>query len=313
MATYEYAEKFTNLLQQKYEKELCSDELTKSNPGVVFINAQTIKLPRLAVSGYKDHTRTPGFNSGVLSSDWEAKKLSHDRDIEFFVDPMDIDETNLTLSVANIQNTFETEQAIPEKDSYRFSKLHAELTEQDGRIDKTVIDAANFLEWFDAEMSYMDEASVPEEGRILYATPSMKKIIKEAEGMQRVLSVTRPAAINRNVHSLDNVKIKMVPASRMKTAYDFTDGCVPAKTAGQINCILIHPSCVICRDKYSYIKLFTPGTDSRTADGYLYQNRSYGDLFLLEKKVKGCAINVTESTQTGVNDGGETSESDESK
>ena len=28
---------------------------------------------------------------------------------------MDIDETNLTLSVANIQNTFETEQAIPEK------------------------------------------------------------------------------------------------------------------------------------------------------------------------------------------------------
>ena len=53
----------------------------------------------------------------------EAKKLEHDRDVEFWIDPMDIDETNLTLSVANIQNTFETEQAIPEKDSYRFSKL----------------------------------------------------------------------------------------------------------------------------------------------------------------------------------------------
>ena len=59
-----------------------------------------------------------------MSNDWEAKKLEHDRDIEFWVDPMDIDETNLTLSVANIQNTFETEQAIPEKDSYRYSKLH---------------------------------------------------------------------------------------------------------------------------------------------------------------------------------------------
>lgn len=293
MAVYDYAETFTNLLQQKYAKELCSDALTKSNPGVKFINAQTIKLPRMAVSGYKDHTRTPGFNAGSLSNDWEAKKLNHDRDIEFFVDPMDIDETNLTLSVANIQNTFETEQAIPEKDSYRYSKLHAELTAYSGRIDTTVIAAANFLEWFDEEMAIMDEASVPEEGRMLYVTPVMRKIVKEAEGIQRVMSVTTPSTINRKVHSLDDVSIKMVPAARMKTKYDFTNGCVPAADAKQINCILIHPTCVVCRDKYSYIKLFTPGTDSRTADGYLYQNRNYGDLFLLEKKVEGCSINIT--------------------
>jgi len=292
MAVYNYAETFTNLLQEVYSKELCSDELAKSKPGVVFINAQTIKLPRLTTSGYKDHTRTPGFNAGTLQNDWEAKKLTHDRDIEFFVDPMDIDETNLTLSVANIQHAFEMEHAIPEKDSYRFSKLHAELTTYHGRIDSTVITAANFLEAFDEEMSRMDEASVPEEGRILYVTPAMAKIIKEAEGLQRVLSVTTPNAVNRNVHSLDDVEIKKVPSSRMKTKYDFTDGCKPGAGAKQINFILVHPSCVVARDKYSYIKLFTPGTDSRTADGYIYQNRNYGDLFLLEKRVAGCAMNV---------------------
>lgn len=293
MAVYDYATTFTDLLQQKYAKELCSDALTQSNPQVKFLNAQTIKLPRMTVSGYKDHTRTPGFNSGTLSNDWEPKKLSHDRDIEFFVDPMDIDETNLTLSVANIQNTFETEQAIPEKDSYRFSKLHAELTEYSGRIDSTLIDAANFLEAFDTEMALMDEAGVPEEGRMLYVTPNMRKIVKEAEGIQRMMTITTPSTINRKVHSLDDVTIKMVPAARMKTKYDFTNGCVAASDAKQINWILIHNSCVVARDKYSYIKLFTPGTDSRTADGYLYQNRNYGDLFLLEKKVDGCAMNVT--------------------
>lgn len=292
MAVYEYAETFTSLLQQKYAKELCSDALTQSNQQVKFINAQTIKLPRMTVSGYKDHTRTPGFNTGTLGNDWEAKKLEHDRDIEFWIDPMDIDETNLTLSVANIQNTFETEQAIPEKDSYRFSKLHAELTTYSGRIDTTVVNASNFLEAFDTEMAIMDDAGVPEEGRILYVTPTMRKIIKEAEGIQRVMTVTTPVTINRNVHSLDDVVIKSVPAARMKTKYVFTEGCKPDGEAKQINWILIHPSCVVCRDKYSYIKLFTPGTDSRTADGYLYQNRSFGDLFLLEKKVEGCAMNV---------------------
>ena len=205
---------------------------------------------------------------------------------------MDIDETNLTLSVANIQNTFETEQAIPEKDSYRYSKLHAELTTYSGRISTDVITAANFLEAFDEEMARMDEAGVPEEGRMLYVTPTMNKIVKEAEGLQRVMTVASPSTINRKVHSLDDVTIKMVPAARMKTKYDFTTGCVASADAKQINWILIHTSCVVCRDKYSYIKLFTPGTDSRTADGYLYQNRCYGDLFLLEKKVEGCARNV---------------------
>lgn len=292
MAVYNYAETFTNLLQEVYKKELCSDELTQSNQGVTFINAQTIKLPRMSVSGYKDHTRTIGFNAGTLSNDWEAKKLTHDRDIELFIDPMDIDETNLTLSVANIQHTFETEQAIPEKDSYRFSKLFSELTAHSGRIDHTVITAANFLEAFDEEMARMDEASVPEEGRILYVTPAMNKIIKEAEGLQRVMTVTSPSTVNRSVHSLDDVTIKMVPSSRMKTVYDFTDGCKPGSAAKQINFILIHPTCVVARDKYSYIKLFTPGTDSRTADGYIYQNRNYGDLFLLEKKVVGCVMNT---------------------
>ena len=55
------------------------------------MNAQTIKIPRLTVSGYKDHNRTNmGFNTGTVSNDWESKKLAHDRDIEFAIDPMDV-------------------------------------------------------------------------------------------------------------------------------------------------------------------------------------------------------------------------------
>lgn len=296
MAVYSYAEKFQDILAQKYETALCSYDLEQSNPQVQFINAQTIKLPRLTVSGYKDHTRgSLGFNTGTLANDWEPKRLSHDRDIEFVVDPMDVDETNLTLSVANITNTFETEQAIPEKDSYRFSKLYTELsTYKAGNISTTALTPENFLTVFDNAMEAMDEAGVPEEGRILYAIPATRKIIKQAKGLEREVSVTNgSSAVNRKVHSLDDVTIKSVPSARMKTAYNFTNGCVPADSAKQMNFILIHPSCVVCRQKYSYIKMFTPGHDSRTSDNYLYQNRSFGDLFLLERKADGCHINTT--------------------
>ena len=122
--TINYAEQFSQFLAQKYEAEMKSYALTQSNPQVQWLDAKTIKLPVISLTGYKDHTRTAGFNSGNLTNTWEAKTLSFDRDVEFFVDAMDVDETNMAASVANIQTVFEREQAIPETDAYRFSALH---------------------------------------------------------------------------------------------------------------------------------------------------------------------------------------------
>ncbi len=297
MAVYSYAEQFERELQQKYTRELTSFLLTQSNPGVKFINAQTIKLPRLTLSGYKDHNRGDmGFNTGTIANDWEPKKLAHDRDIEFALDPMDIDETNLVIEVANIQNVFEEEQAIPEKDSYRYSKLYAEANTYVANgavIDNTVLTTANILDWFDTQMEKMDDAGVPSEGRILYVTPAMNKLLKNASGLSRNIDVTsNNGNIDRRVYSLDDVNIIKVPSARFKTKYDFTNGCVPAVDAKQINLILVHPSCVVSRDKYAYMKLFTPGTDSRTADKYVYQNRYYSDTFLIQNKACGIAINA---------------------
>lgn len=296
MAVYDYAELFMRELAQKYTRELISNDLTLSNQGIKFLNAQTIKIPRLTVSGYKDHNRgAMGFNTGTVSNDWEPKKLTHDRDIEIPIDPMDIDETNLVTEVANIQNVFEEEQAIPEKDSYRFSKLYTEAKSYAAHgaiIDNTALTSANILDWFDEQMAIMDDRSVPQDGRVLYVTAAVNKLLKSADGITRVLNAGAAGAINRSVHSLDDVQIKSVPSARFKTKYDFTSGCVPATGAKQINMILVHPSCVISRDKYAYMKLFTPGSDSRTADKYVYQNRYYTDTFLIENKACGIVINA---------------------
>ena len=295
MSTFEYAELFMRELAQKYARERVSNDLTLSNQGIKFLNAQTIKIPRLTVSGYKDHNRnTLGFNTGTISNDWEPKKLEHDRDIEIAIDPMDIDETNLVTEIANIQNVFEEEQAIPEKDSYRFSKLakEAETYKSKGAvIDTEALTTTNILEYFDQWMADMDDASVPQEGRILYLTSAVQKLLKEADGITRTMSVGAAGVIDRRVHGLDDVIIKPVPSARFKDKYDFTTGCVPAASAKQINMILVHPSCVISRDKYAYMKLFTPGSDSRTADKYVYQNRYYTDTFLIENKACGIAVN----------------------
>lgn len=286
-----YVTLFQQELMQKYARELMTADLT--TPNARFINANTIKVPYIEVAGYKDHSRNGGFNRQAVKNDFNTYTLAHDRDVEFFVDAMDVDESNQAVAAANTTNEFETQQAIPETDCYRISKLYADFKANGGTVNNDVLTTDNILSKFDDIMEKMDEDEVPEEGRVLYVTPHVNKLLKQAKELARYINMNDPKneAIKRAITSLDDVKIKKIISKRMKTVYDFTDGCKPGTTAKQINMILLHPKSVIACNKHSYIKLWPEGSHT-LGDGYLYQNRQYWDLFVIKNRVEGIYINA---------------------
>ena len=144
--TVNYATQFLADLKQKYTREAFSEDLTTPEQMVQFVNANTIKIPFISVGGYKNHSRNGGFNRQNLQNQWMTKTLAFDRDVEFFADEMDVDESNQTLAAAKTTNVFETEKAIPERDCYRFSKLYADYIALGGTPDTTALTAANVLE-----------------------------------------------------------------------------------------------------------------------------------------------------------------------
>lgn len=296
MALLNYVTQFDARIRDMYGHELISDALFHSNPDIQIRGAKEIKLPKMKVSGYKDHDRnTLGFGAGTYSNEFETKSLDHDRDIEFFIDPMDVDETNQIVSIANIQARFDKTQAIPELDCYTFSKLYAEAKRVGAVIKNAVITRANILADFDDNCEIFENVGVPLSRCILYCTAAYKKELKNAEGIQRTLEVSGGSnAIDRRVHTMDDLgEIKVVPLERFKTAYDFTEGYKAAASGKQINYILIDPETQVSRVKYSYINTYTPGHDSRTADNYLYQNRRFNGTFALDDFLKlGCIINA---------------------
>lgn len=289
-----YVSKFENVLSELYGHSLKSDDLFHSNEDIQIINTKDLRLPNLTVSGYKDHTRNSGFNTGSYENDFQTVFLDHDRDIEFGIDPMDVDETNLIVTVANIQKRFETMQAIPELDCYTFSKLYTEAVRVSAHISTTALTTANILDQLDDDMAAFSEDGVPLERCILYCTPTVKKLLKNAQGIQRTLNVSSGNGIDRRVYTLDDIKkIQEVPSDRLLTAYDFTDGYSAAASGKQINYILVDPEAQVSRVKYSYIQLFEPGSDSRTADRYMYQNRRFNGTFGLDALLaKGVRFNV---------------------
>lgn len=296
MPALEYATLFSNVLRELYGQELTCDDLYHSNSDIQIINGKDVKIPKLSVSGYKDHTRgAGGFNSGTYSNSYETKTLDHDRDVEFAIDPMDVDETNLVASIGNIQKRFETTQAIPELDCYTYSKIYSEASRVGALIKTAALTTANVLSDFDDNLEAFAEAGVPLDRAILYATPKYKKLLKNAEGIQRTLEINSANSIDRRVRSIDDIKkIVEVPSARLKSLFNFTNGCIPDEAAKQIDYILIDPEAQVSRTKYSYIKLFTPGSDSRTADNYMYQNRRYNGTFAIDELFKqGVIIHTT--------------------
>lgn len=288
--TVNYVTQFEKDLMQKYSRELLTSEMTTEK--VKFINANTVKIPFIELGGYKDHSRNGGFNRQTVKNDFQTFTLKHDRDVEFFVDEMDVDESNQALTAANVTNEFEEQQAIPETDCYRISKCYAEFKAAGGTVDNEALTEDNVLSKIDKDMKQMTEDRVPLEGRVLYVTPDVEEMIKNAKEMQRVLNFSQnDGKLRRKVTSLDDLKIKPILSARMKTTYDFTDGCKPGATAKQINYILFHPKSLLACDKHKYIKLWPEGTHTQ-GDGWLYQNRKYGDLFVIPNRVEGVKINA---------------------
>jgi ABC-type spermidine/putrescine transport system permease subunit II len=133
---------------------------------------------------------------------------------------------------------------------------------------------------------------------VTIASPYAIWVLKQASDIQRTFNVNGGnGVVDRRVYTLDDIThIQVVPSARFKTKFDFTNGCVPAtgaNAAKNIQYILIDPECQISRVKYSYIRFFTPGTDSRTADKYLYQNRRYNGTFAIDHLMtQGCIIHA---------------------
>lgn len=296
MATLNYASQYQQALVQKFSQGLSFAALyaTPNNATVKWTGPKTIQIPRIKVGGYTDVNRDQmGSYTRRVDNSFEPKTLGHDREFRTLVDPVDVDETNMALTIANITRVFNDEEATPEHDKYMASKLYAEFTGAGKKADETALTAANVLSVFDQMMLEQDEAEVPQTGRILYVTPAIKKLLKEAEGIQRNLDIKGRGEndVNRGVYSLDDVTIVSVPSSRMKTAYNFTNGAVPDGAAKQINMILVHPLAVVSPQQYEFVSLDQPS--ATTGGKYLYYERKYWDVFILGAKVDGVKFNIT--------------------
>ena len=249
---------------------------------------KTMYIPSLTVKGSRAVNRDQ--ITGAFDRNWNnqftAVTLQMDREWDTLIDPMDIDETNDVATIANITKTFNELQKIPEMDAFLAAKLHSFVTTP----DTTTLTAANILEKWDTYLAGMTDARVNRDRVEAYMTPAVYKLLKEAAGITRFVDVGNGIqGVDRNVARLDGVRITEVPSDIMKTAFDFTEGFVPAENAKQINLIMVDPMAVAAPVKYETSMMSAPTAQSKGK--YLYYERYYYGAFAMPNRAAGIIAN----------------------
>ena len=110
MATTNYADAYQQAIQQAfYDGHLFSAALwnSPSNGVIKFDGAKHIKVPRLTIDeGRRDRQR----RTITYSNDWDSYELTSERYWSTLVDPSDVDESNMVISIANITKQFNLDE-----------------------------------------------------------------------------------------------------------------------------------------------------------------------------------------------------------
>lgn len=265
--------KFQPLLDEVYQAASLTTDL--ENSAVKFDGSKTVKVLKLTVPPLGTYTRNSGYTAGDVTADWEAFTLTQDRGTEFSVDAMD-DEETLNMTFGNASSEFIRRSVVPQVDAYRFAKIAGTEGVNEAAAAITTGDAA--IKAINVAMTAMDEAEVPTEGRILYITPTLKRLIDELDTY-------------RSKKCLEGIsKVVIVPQTRFYSGVTIDEkGFAKGTDAKNLNFILLDPKAVFAVAKHKKLRVFDPNTNQKR-DDYLFQYRLYHDMFAYPQKVAGIYV-----------------------
>lgn len=280
--TIALAKNYTSILDEVYCGASVTADLTSDNSMVrAGANANEIIYPQISVTGLGDYSRNSGYTQGSVDLEWKTATFNYDRGTKISVDVMDDEESRdiaFTMAGAELMRT----KVAPEADAFTFATL-AGIEGISTATPATYADATEFLQALIEAKNKMDEDEVPEEGRILYATPTLMNGVM-------ALDTTK----SREILNSFTIK-KKVPQSRFYTAIDLLDGKTSGEEAGHyrksatgkdINFMIIHKPAIIKYDKHTASDII-PASANPDADADISKYRKYGIVDVFKNKVAG--------------------------
>lgn len=320
-----YAEQWSpELLEILMQGTLTSPFVTSN---VRWLDAKTFHFTQMSTSGYKNHNRKGGWNTGTYDQKDIPFTLEHDRDVEFMVDKADVDETNATASIQNISRVFEQTWVVPETDALFFSKVAQAAQKTEGYHGATATATYTKAKVFGMLKDILAKGKLrrykANGSLIMYVCSEIMDALEQSTEFTRKIEITQIAeggmGIETRVTDIDGVPImEVIDDERFYDAFDWEPeggGFAPLKKvaadqehsveavtgAHKINVLVACGQTCKTVPKINSIYYFEPGAHTK-GDGYLYQNRSFSDVFVFpngrDGKIDSIYVDV-DTTEVG--------------
>ncbi|MCC2232386.1 phage capsid protein [Lachnospiraceae bacterium CLA-AA-H215] len=310
MPNLNYAEAWSpELLEILIQGTLTSPFVTDN---VRWVGVKTFHFTQMSTTGFKNHSRNGGWNTGEYTQKDVPYTLAHDRDIEFLVDKADVDETNSTASIQNISRVFEQTHVVPETDALFFSKVAQAAQKEADYHSSTAAAGYTKAKVFGMLKDILSKGKLrrykANGSLIMYVTSAIMDALEQSTEFTRKIEMTQIAeggmGIETRVTDIDGVTVmEVIDDERFYDAFDWEPekgGFQPrAKKAEsdtgagdgvtgahKINVLVACLETCKTVPKISSIYFFEPGAHTK-GDGYLYQNRSLSDTFVLPNGLDG--------------------------
>ena len=264
--------KFLPYVDEQFSTESKKSLLT--NTDFTWNGAHTVKVYKISTSAMNDYDRN-GEKSATqwsrygavadLDATTEEFTLTKDRSFTFAIDKLDTDETAQQLAAASALARQNREVVIPEVDMYTYSVM---CSKAGHTPEAKALAAENIYTEVLAASEALDNAEVPETGRVLVVTPATYALMKKSPDIIMETDVAQDMRLRGVIATLDGAAVMKIPAVRLPEGFGF---------------MMCHPVATVAPVK---LEDYTIHENPPGISGALVEGRICYDAFVLDNKAK---------------------------
>lgn len=274
----ELVTKFAPYTDEIFHKESKKSLLT--NNDFEWTGAHTVKVFKVTTSGMNDYGRNgPAAGNwsrygavGSLDATTEEMTLTKDRSFTFAIDKLDRDETLQQVADASALARQQRVVVVPEVDSYVYGVM---CTKAGTKAEAVELTKDNIYTEVLKGSEALDNALVPDTGRVLVVTPAVYTLMKLAPDIIMDSDIGQDMRIKGVISMLDGLAVVRVPAARLPEKFGF---------------MVAHPCATVAPTK---LEDYNVHENPPGISGSLVEGRICYDAFVLDNKAKAIYYQAT--------------------
>lgn len=271
-----YSAAHLKVLDERYHLKSKTDLIVNKGIRLDFNGKNSVTIYNVDVVAENDYVRSGTNRFGALvelGTGTQTFTLSQDKAFTFTIDRGNYEDSQMVTEVAKAVKRQQDEISTPATDIYRLGVLSAyAIANTQGVIGGTAVAYNTIYQLILAQQAAMSEAKVPEDGRVLFITPTNYNLLKRDPEFIKDCDTSAKDLKKGIVGEVDGLTIVKLPSSYFVAKFEF---------------LIVKDDLLVSPMKFNSVRTLD---DVQGIDGWVAEGRRYYDAFVPTQKAVGLRV-----------------------